>query len=84
MTGGAFLWRGFVEEYSLAFDRAGQLVASFAANVLVRPLQWKCRPLVMVKQRGLPLCTVMAFSARSDTTLGELPAVDVLMALLTF
>jgi len=83
MTGGAFLWRGFVEEYSLAFDRAGQLVASFAANILMSSLQWKRSPLVMVKQRWLPLCTVVTLGARRDRSLGKLSTMDVLVAFLT-
>lgn len=83
MTGGAFLWRGFVEEHGLAFNGASQLVASLAANVLVRPLQRKCRPLVMIKQRWLPLCAVVALGAGRDFGLDELPAVDVLMTILT-
>lgn len=38
----------------------------------------------MVKQRRLPLCAVVALGARRKSALGELPAVNVLMAFLTF
>ena len=83
VTGRAVFWSRLVEKYGLVFNGAGQLVASFATDVLMRPLERKCSLLVMVKQRRLPLCTVMALGARSGTTLDELPAVDVLMALFT-
>lgn len=46
----AFLGRWFVEKYGLALDGASQLVAPFAANILVRPFQRKPSPLVMVEQ----------------------------------
>lgn len=84
MTGGAFLWTGFIEKHGLAFDHPSQLVAPVATNVLVRALQWKCGPLVMVKQRGLPFCAVVALGAGRYLALGKLPAVDVLMTVLTF
>ena len=84
MTGGAVFWSGLVEESVFAFNGAGQLVASVAVNVLVRLLQGKCRPLVMIKQRWLPLCAVVALSTRRNSALGELPAVNILMAFLTF
>ena len=84
MTGGAFFGCGFVEEHGLAFDGPRQLVASFAANVLVRSLQRKRGPLLMIKKRGLPLCAVVALGAGCESALGELPAVDVLVTLLTF
>ena len=83
MTVGAFLWGGLVEKHGLAFYGSGQLVASFAADVLVRPLQWKCSPLVVVKQRWLPPSAVVALGAGRDSALGKLCGVDVLVAFLT-
>ena len=84
MTGRAVLWGGSVEEHGLAFDGACQLVTCVTTNVLVRPLQWKVSPLVVIKQRWLPLCAIVALGARRDSALDELPAVNVLMALLAF
>ena len=84
MTGSAFFGRGHVEEHGLACDGAGQLVASFAADVLVRPLQGKCGPFIVVKQRWFPPSAVVALGAGRDSTLGKLSAVDVLVAFLTF
>ena len=84
MTGSAFLWGRFVEENGLAFNGAGQLVTSVTANVLMRPLQWKFGPLVVVKKRWLPLPAVVALGTWRDSALGELPTVNVLMAFFTF
>ena len=84
MTVGAYPRGGLVEEHGFAFYSAGKLVASFAADVLVRPLQWKCSALVVVKQRWLPPSAVMALGAGRDSALGKLSAVDVLVAFLTF
>ena len=84
MTGGAFLRSGFVEEYGFAFDGARQLVTSIAANALVCALQRESGPLVMVKKGGFPFGAVVALGAGCESALSELPAVDVLMTLLTF
>lgn len=83
MTGSAVLWGRLVEEHGLAFNGAGQLVAQFTANVVVRPLQRKCSPLVVVKQRGFPLCAAVALGTGRHSAIGELSAVNVLMAFLT-
>lgn len=84
VAGGAFLRSRLVEEDGFAFHGTRQLVASFAANVLVCALQREIGPLVMVKQRGLPLCAVVALGAGCEFALSELPAVDILVTLLTF
>ena len=65
VTGGAVFGCGLVEEHGLAFDDAGQLVASFAAHVLVRSLQRKCGPLVMVEQRRPPLAHCCGIGRRA-------------------
>ena len=83
MTGGAFRWSGFIEEHGLAFDGARQFVATFAANVLVRSLQRKCGPFVVVKLRWLPLCAVVALGAWRHSALSKLPTVGVRMAFFT-
>lgn len=83
MAGGAFPGGGFVEKDGPAGYGPGQLVASFAADVLVRALQGKCSPLIVVEQRGLPASAVVALGAGRDSALGKLSAVDVLMAFLT-
>ena len=80
---GAFLGSGLVEKDGLAGYRPGQFVASFAADVLVRALQRESGPLIVVKQRRFPTSAVVALRARRDSSLGKLPAVDVLVALLT-
>lgn len=84
VAGGAFPGGGFVEKDGAAGYGPGQLVASFAADVLVRALQGKCGPLIVVEQRGLPASAVVTLGAGRDSGLGELPAVDVLVAFLTF
>lgn len=71
-----------VEEHLLAFDHPNLFVASYAANVLVQALQGKRSPLVVIKQRRLPLRAVMTINARSHAILGELLAVNVFVAVL--
>lgn len=82
MTVGAFPGGGLVKQDRLAFDDAGQLVASFAAHVLVHPLQRESGSLVMGEQRWPPPRTVVAFRTLRDLALGELFAVDVFVTLL--
>ena len=83
MTVGAFFGRGLIKQHWLAFDHAGQLVAAFAAHVLVHSLQRESGSLVMVEQGWPPLRTVVAFRTGRDLAPGELLAMDVLVALLT-
>ncbi len=77
----ALLRRRLVEKHFLAFNHPNLFVASSALHVLVQALQRKGRPLVMVEQRRLPLGAVVAVDAGGDAVLGELFAVDLLMAI---
>jgi len=76
----AILRGGFVEQHGLVGDYFGHLVTLRAAYVLVRTAQRERGPLVMVKERRLPLHAVVALRAARDIRLSELLAVDVLVA----
>jgi hypothetical protein len=80
MASGAILRRRFVKKNCFGIYYAGQFVAGATGNIAVSPRQWKCRPFVVIEQRGLPASAIVALCARSHAVgLGELSAVDVLM-----
>ena len=76
------LRRGLVEENGLRCHDLRQFVAVGAAYILVRPTQWKLRPLFVIEQGRLPFHAGMAFNAAGDAVFGELLSVDVFMTLL--
>jgi hypothetical protein len=59
-------------------------MTSVAADVLVGSLKRKFSPLVMIEKGRLPFGAVMTVSARRNPGFGKLPAVDILVAILTF
>jgi len=78
----AIFGRGLVEHNSLSANYLRQLMTLRAADVLMGAPQRKSRPLLMIEQRRLPLHAVVAFGAARHLHLGELFAMDVLMAVL--
>jgi len=81
----AILGSGFVEKNLLAVDVAEELVAVGTAHILVRACQRKLGSLVMIKERGLPLGDAVAVGTGCDSFgLGELTAVNILMAVFAF
>jgi len=83
MAGGTFFPRRLVEQHHLPLNDLGQLVTLAAANVLVRPGQWKCCPAIMIEERGFPLHGVVAIGAVSDLPVGKLFSVNIFVAILT-
>ena len=55
-------------------------MARGAAHVLVSAPQREGRPFLVIKERGLPLCAVVALSAVRYVSHGKLLPVDVFMA----
>ena len=82
MTRRAVFRRGLIEENCLGSNRASQLVAFCATHSLMRAPQGERRPLLMVKQRRLPLHAVVTFCAPRHVSRRELLAVDIFMAVL--
>lgn len=82
MTRGAIFRRGLVEKHRLFRNYPGCFMATPAAHVLMRATQRERRPLLVIKQRRFPPCAVVTLGAASHVRFGELPAVDVLMAVL--
>ena len=80
MAGCAIPGRGLVEQHSLGLYRPRQFVTLPAAHILMRAPQGKCRSLLVIKQRRSPPGTVVTLSTTGHIRLGELLAVDVLMA----
>ena len=80
MAGSAVLRRRLVEEYGLGIYDLGEFVTFRAAHVLVCSTQWEFRSLLVIKQGRLPLHAVVTIGAMSDVGLGELLAVNVLVA----
>lgn len=83
MADRALLGRGLVEQHCLSLYQPGQFVTVSAAHILVRSPQRECCSLVVVEQRRLPPGTIVTLCTTCYVRLGKLPAVDVLMALLT-
>lgn len=78
------LLRGrLIEKNFLALNQPDLLVTAIASDIPVKPLQREGRPLVMIEQRWLPLRAVMAVHACRGSILRELPAMYVLVAILT-
>lgn len=81
----AFFRGRLIEQHRFAAHRLQVLVASLAAHILMSSLQRKRRPALVVEERRLPFQAVVAFGARRDlAAIGELRAMDVLMAFLAF
>ena len=81
MAGRALLGCRFVEKDRFGGHHLGGFVTFAAANVLVCAAQRKCG-LLVVEKRWFPLHAVVAFRAARDLPLGELPSVDVFVAIL--
>ena len=78
-------WCGGVKEDLLAVYLAEKLVAAGAGDIAVLAFQGELSPLVVIEERRLPFGRVVAVSTWYDLArieLRELPAVDILMALL--
>ena len=87
MAIGASLGRWRIEEDLFAIDGFEELVASSAGDVTMLAFQGERCALVVIEGRRLPLARVMAVVALRNFVreeLGELAAVDVLVALLAF
>ena len=80
MAGCAIPERGLVEQHFLRFYWPRQFVTVPAAHILMRAPQRECRSLVVIKQRRFPPGTVVTLLTTCHIPLGELLAVDVLMA----
>ena len=80
MTSRAVLGRGLIKKHRLFRDQPGGFVAIPAAYVLVRAPQGERGPFLVIKQRRFPSRRVVTLGAASHVRFGELPAVDVLMA----
>jgi hypothetical protein len=74
------LRRGLVKKHSFTFDTSLQFVATLAADVAMRALQYKRGLLVMVKQHWPPSRAVMTPRARGASCLGKLLTMDVRVA----
>lgn len=74
---------GLVEENSFSGNQTRQPVAGPTLHVAVGPLQRKCAPLIVIKKRWLPFGAVVTTCAGRCVALGELPAVDIFVAILT-
>lgn len=83
MTSGALLRRGLVEQNRFALNHPAQLVTAGAAHVLMRAAQGELSTLVVIKQRRFPFHAVVTLDAARDTSLCELLAMHVLVAVLT-
>lgn len=82
MAGSAIFRGRLVENNRFRGDDPRQLVALCAAHVLMSPAQGKLRPLLVVKERRLPLHAVVALGAACDVRMGELFPMNVFMAVL--
>ena len=82
MAGRAIFRSWLVEEHSLGGHHFRQFVTLHAAHILVRTPQGEFRPLLVVKQRWLPLHAGVALRAQCSVRFGELLSVDVLVAVL--
>lgn len=80
MAGRTFLRSGLVEQYILAIDLSYRLVAAFAFDVAMLPLQRKIGFPIMIEDCGLPLCAVVAEGTASDAFRGKLFSMNVLVA----
>lgn len=83
MTTLTLLRGGLIEKDFLALDQPDLFVTAIASDIPVKPLQREGGPLVMIEQRWLPLRAVMAVHACRGSILRELPAMCVLVAILT-
>lgn len=83
MTSGTFFRCRLVKENRFALHHSAQLVTPGAAHVLVRATQCELSTLVVIKQRGFPFHAVVTLDAAGDTSLRELLAMHVLVAVLT-
>jgi len=79
---GAVFRSGLIEEDGFSDDNPRQLVAFRTAHVLMRATQREFGPLVVIKERWLPLVAVVTFNALRDTSLGELFPVNIFVAVL--
>lgn len=84
MTGGALFGRGFVEKNCLSRHIPRQPVTAGAAYFLVRALERECCTGIVVELSWFPAVVVMASGTGGNTGLRELPAVNILMAVLAF
>src|SRR5215469_7906340 len=80
MAGCAIPGRRLVEEHCLRFHWPRQLVTVSAAHILMRAPQREWSSLVVIKQRRFPPGTVVTPLTTCHIRVGELLAVDVLMA----
>src|SRR5438045_1879913 len=59
VTSSAVFRRGLVEQNGFSVDDFGQLMALWAADILMRPAQRESGPLLVIEQRRLPLHAVV-------------------------
>jgi len=83
MASGTILRRGLVKENGLCRDYFRKFVTFRAAHILVCAAQRETGALLVIEERWLPLHAVVTLRARRNPCLGELLAVNVLVAVLT-
>jgi hypothetical protein len=81
VTGGTFLGGRLIKQHYLPVDCARQLVAGLTFHVSVHTLKRKGSALV-IKQGRLPLGAVVAVDTGCNLPARELPAVNILVAIL--
>lgn len=80
MAGCAVPGRGLVEQHCFGLYCPRHFVTVLAAHILMRAPQRECRSLIVIKQRRSPSGAVVTLLTMGHIRLGELLAVDVLMA----
>ena len=84
MAGFALTRGGLVEQDFFAIQFAGQLMTGLAPHISMYTLEGEIGAVVVVKQRRLPLRTVVAVGAGCHSSrIRELPAVNFFVAILT-
>ncbi len=80
VAGRAILWCGLVKQHDFRFDGSREFMTLGTTHVLVRSTQRELSPLLVIKQRWLPLHAVVAFGTTGHARLRELLPVDVCVA----
>ena len=84
MASGTLMRRGLIENDRFPFHHTLEVVTRLATHSLMGPLERESGAPLMIEQRRLPSCGVMAIGTRRNPIgLGELSTVNVLMTLFT-